>query len=91
MEQRGALQEQSDRIGPGMLCGNGESHGVDVVGHDPGHARREGCDAGRPAPTAQVQNRLPVDPGGLGLHDTGQLLARLPDDRSEGDRRLCRT
>ena len=42
VEQRGALQEQLDRIGPGILRGDGESHRVDVVGHDPGRTRVEG-------------------------------------------------
>jgi hypothetical protein len=37
------------------------------VGHDSGRAGIEGGDAGHPAPTAQVQHRLPVDPGGLSL------------------------
>ena len=68
-----------------MLRGDGEGHRVDVMGHDPGRTRREGGDAGHPAPTAQVQHRLPADPGGLSLHDTGQQLARRPDSRLEGD------
>jgi hypothetical protein len=72
MEQRGALQQQLDRIGPSMLRGDGERHRVDVVGYDPGRTRVEGGDAGYPAATAQVQDRLPADPGRLGLHDAGQ-------------------
>jgi hypothetical protein len=63
VEQRGAVQEELDRIGPGILRGDGESHWVDVVGHDSGRTRVEGGDAGHPAPTAQVQDCLPADPG----------------------------
>ena len=59
MEQRGALQEQLDRIGPGIPRGDGEGHRVDVVGHDPGRTRREGGDAGHSAPTAQVSTVCP--------------------------------
>ena len=75
-----------DRIGPGILRGDGEGHRVDVVGHDPGRTGREGGEAGHPTPTAQVQHRLPADPGGLSLHDAGQQLGRRPDGRPEGDR-----
>src|SRR5262245_8206931 len=63
MEQRDVLEEQLDRIGPGILRGDGEGHRVDVVRHDPGRTRGEGRNAGYPAPTAQVQHRLPTDPG----------------------------
>jgi hypothetical protein len=88
VEQRGTLQEQVDRIGHGILGGEGEGHRVDVVGHHSGCTRVNGRDAGHPAPAAQVQDRLPADPGGLGLHDTGQQLGRRPDGRPEGDRLL---
>ena len=72
VEQRGAVQEHFDRIGLGIQRGEGEGHRVDVMGHDPCRARVEGGDAGHPAPTAQVQHRLPADPEGLGLHDARQ-------------------
>ena len=52
VEQRGALEEQLDRIGPGIPHGDGEGHRIDVVGHDPGRTRIEGGDAGHPASTA---------------------------------------
>jgi hypothetical protein len=86
MEQRGALQEQLDRIGRGIQRGDGEGHRVDVVGHDLGRTRVEGGDAGHPAATAQVQHRLPANPGGLNLQDAGQQLTRRPDGRPEGNR-----
>jgi hypothetical protein len=86
VEQRGAVQEESDRIGPGILRSDGEGYRVDVVRHDPGRTRVEGGDTGHPAPATQVQHRLPADPGGLGLHDVGQQLTGRPDGRPEGDR-----
>jgi len=80
VEQQGALQEQVDGIGRGMLCGDGEGHRGDVVGSHPGRARGEGRDAGHPAPTAQVQDRLPTGP----RSGAGTLLcpAHLPGSPS---------
>jgi len=86
VEQRGAVQEESDRISPGILRSDGEGYRVDVVRHDPGRTRIKGGDTGHPAPATQVQHRLPANPEGLGLHDARQQLACWPDGRPEGGR-----
>jgi hypothetical protein len=39
-----------------------------------------------PLPQPRSSTVWPADPGGLGLHDASQQLARRPDGRPEGDR-----